>query len=429
MKKLSITGTQLREKLLENPQWLQSEQAQQYTLIEITTHANLEGLKVKRLSPNLKFCGIGLGEWEGQCASLKNCKLLETAEAYFEGNVDFSGSGLLTTKGISLNPNGVVPSKYVALFENCKNLSTAEGDWPGPISYANSGIKTIGNLTIKFPTSKESLKENLRDDRNQSLMAASFQGCMDLKIAQGDFPNMVDFSNSGIIECKNLRVNGSNPNGNSASFENCQYLNEACGEFEGAVNFSGSGISNINTEKLIIKTPNKQFMAAYFIDCQNLNWAQGKFPGGVDFSNSSVKEIKDILTPINSHVLYVDCKNLKIAKGQYSGCVNFSNSGIEKFDEENFKILNTKSNIKTQTKNTFKPTFKAPIKLILRNCKFLKEIPIIILKDLNGNVDEEDLFSQVVADKNLIDKCLEKLRIKRKIKDGTTGLIEKCLEI
>jgi hypothetical protein len=300
--KLSVTGSYLREKLLENPSWLKSHEISQYSEIEITTYANLSGLKITTLDhKNIKFCGLDPAT--GLCAELNNCLILEKISAHFEGNVSIQNSGLKTTDGISINPNGVSPNGYVANFDYCFNLKVAQGDWPGAVSYAYSSIEKIENLHI--------------ERGNTQGVAANFKGCANLTEANGVFPSMVDFSESGVERSNNLQVMGKDKEGNAAKFIKCTKLLVAEGYYSGGVFWDNSIVNQIDSKNLTILCPNNENIAASFQNCQNIDTAKGNYPGILNLQNSSIKRLGKLnfhnchTKPLTTIILTKGCNNLK----------------------------------------------------------------------------------------------------------------------
>ncbi|MEI6656026.1 MAG: hypothetical protein WCP45_14780 [Verrucomicrobiota bacterium] len=129
-----------------------------------------------------------------------------------------------------------------------------------------------------------------------------------------------------------LHFSGRNNIGNAATFEGCKHLKVAEGKFAGLVDFSTSGVEKIG--RLEITAPNKEGGAACFWRCYALNMAEGTYPGGVWFDESGVRTIGELFVTAPDHdgfaAGFFGCKSLDIAEGTFAGTVDFEQSGIKK---------------------------------------------------------------------------------------------------
>jgi len=128
--------------------------------------------------------------------------------------------------------------------------------------------------------------------RNAKGDAASFSCCKNLKVAEGNFNGLVNFSDSGVEKIGNLEITAPNNRGAAACFGRCNALKIAEGTFAGSVCFNESGIKMIG--ELNITEPNKDGFAADFFECKTLKMAEGIFPGCVDFALSGIKKIGEL---------------------------------------------------------------------------------------------------------------------------------------
>lgn len=115
-----------------------------------------------------------------------------------------------------------------------------------------------------------------------------------------------------------LHFTGLNADGWSASFERCLFLEKAEGNFKGAVSYHGCGIKEIGN--LVIQNPSSRGIAADFSGCQRLSVARGTFPGAVDFSGSGIDRIGSLLITLppkgvevfeGKKASFLNCENLK----------------------------------------------------------------------------------------------------------------------
>lgn len=125
--------------------------------------------------------------------------------------------------------------------------------------------------------------------RNHLGNAATFEGCNYLKVAEGNFAGLVDFSRSGVEKIGRLEITAPNKYGGAACFWRCYALNIAEGTFPGAVWFDESVVRTIG--ELFITAPDQNGFAAGFFGCKWLEVAEGTFAGTVDFEQSGIKEI------------------------------------------------------------------------------------------------------------------------------------------
>ena len=101
--------------------------------------------------------------------------------------------------------------------------------------------------------------------RNHKGNAATFDRCSHLKIAEGKFAGLVDFSHSGVEKIGSLEITAPNKRGEAACFWSCNALSIAEGTFPGCVWFSESGVKEIG--KLTITQPNRNGIKANFFGC------------------------------------------------------------------------------------------------------------------------------------------------------------------
>ena len=139
---------------------------------------------------------------------------------------------------------------YAATFFGCNQLKVAEGEFAGWVDFSRSGVETISDLKVYAP--------------DKQGYAASFCQCNALKVAEGIFPGYVDFSHSGIKRIGKLNITASE-DGYAADFFGCIALEIAEGTFPGHVDFEGSGIKTIG--KLAITAPNDDGIKANFLGC------------------------------------------------------------------------------------------------------------------------------------------------------------------
>ena len=83
----------------------------------------------------------------------------------------------------------------------------ARGNFPGYVIFRCAGVEKIEELHITKP--------------NMLCLAAAFDGCEHLKVAEGTFPGHVDFSDSGINKIGRLSIMSANENGIKADFTGC----------------------------------------------------------------------------------------------------------------------------------------------------------------------------------------------------------------
>jgi len=134
--------------------------------------------------------------------------------------------------------------------------------------------------------------------RNHKGYAATFDGCNQLKVAEGRFAGWVDFSRSGVEKIGDLKISTPDKEGYAASFCECNALNTAEGTFPGYMDFSHSGIKRIGNLNI---TASEDGFAADFYGCKTLEIAEGTFPGHVDFENSGIKIVgKLVITAPNN---------------------------------------------------------------------------------------------------------------------------------
>lgn len=125
--------------------------------------------------------------------------------------------------------------------------------------------------------------------RDNAGNAATFEGCSHLKVAEGKFAGLVDFSSSGVERIGRLEITAPNESGGAACFWRCHALDIAEGTFPGAVWFDESGVRTIG--ELFITAPDQDGFAAGFFGCKSLGIAEGTYAGTVDFEQSGIKEI------------------------------------------------------------------------------------------------------------------------------------------
>lgn len=80
--------------------------------------------------------------------------------------------------------------------------------------------------------------------KNSLGYSADFQNCQDLKIGEGNFAGLANFSISGIEEIGQLTC-GKSTAGNSANFQRCLSLKTGSGTYEGKAHFALSGIEKL----------------------------------------------------------------------------------------------------------------------------------------------------------------------------------------
>lgn len=131
--------------------------------------------------------------------------------------------------------------------------------------------------------------------RNDAGRCAEFLACEQLKVAEGIFHGMVDFTQSGVERIGELTILQPDNTGNAARFRECLELKEARGNYPGFVNFGRSGIVKITDLKVM--SQNQWRMSADFSECMNLKVARGYFDGPVSFKKSGIQEVKDIVVP------------------------------------------------------------------------------------------------------------------------------------
>jgi hypothetical protein len=166
-------------------------------------------------------------------------------------------------KAVAENPAKITADEFYAMIE--ENPSVFE-HWDTPLEITEYINCQYSNITHLSPH----LTFSARDKHGWS---ATFDYCVDLKIATGNFKSYVYFGSSGIKKIENLHILHSNPNGNAANFYNCKSLQIATGTYPGFVSFESSGIHSI--KDLHIQTPNKQKKYTDFKDCQRLHILQG----------------------------------------------------------------------------------------------------------------------------------------------------------
>ena len=199
---------------------------------------------------------------------------------------------------------------FIARFEGCMQLKVATGNFSGSVDFGGSGIQKIKDLKIKADEG----------------YAATFEYCSDLKTAAGSFSGFVNFNHSGVRAIKRLSVSEADSIGRAASFVGCEDLEIATGTYQGSVDFSSSGIKEI--KRLGIAGNKEGGFAAKFCHCKNLKVATGIYCGHVSFLGSGIDSISDLVIT-NGGASFENCKELKIATGRYEGFVDFSESGIK----------------------------------------------------------------------------------------------------
>jgi hypothetical protein len=103
----------------------------------------------------------------------------------------------------------------------------------------------------------EEIKDLVISASDRHGCAASFFGCMDLRIAIGTYPGYVDFANSGVSEIKDLVILKPDTNGNTSNFFGCENLKTK----EDVIVDSQSGAEEI--KDLMIKKLQKQLFDAH----------------------------------------------------------------------------------------------------------------------------------------------------------------------
>ena len=106
--------------------------------------------------------------------------------------------------------------------------------------------------------------------RNERGDVANLSGCMALRVAEGCFNGLVDFTESGIERIGDLSITRPNEDGEAAYFTLCIALKVAAGRFPGFVSFDASGIKGIGD--LNIAAPNSYGTWASFLVCSSLEF-------------------------------------------------------------------------------------------------------------------------------------------------------------
>lgn len=89
-----------------------------------------------------------------------------------------------------------------ASFMNCPNLKVAEGNFRNGVDFGDSGVERIGDLKIEQP-----------DDNG---VAADFSGCKKLREVHGTFPGQLQCQNSGVVRVFNLNITQASEEGEAA---------------------------------------------------------------------------------------------------------------------------------------------------------------------------------------------------------------------
>jgi hypothetical protein len=252
-----VTGEQLREFVMEDPEWI-AKHATKHHPVVVTTPADLSYTSVTHLSPFISFRGI---EWEDkfrvnlghyQCCSLEGCKELRVFQGKFHGLVKATFAGFETIDTPNLKIFEVSPNQPATDLACCPNLKVARGRFPKGVNFHDSRIKEID-------TDPET--GLIIEDYDNDKVAAYFDHCEDLKVLVGFYPGKVIADNSGVETLaynekrphdptQNLIITKWDDDGEGLSLERCKKLKVVNLMINSSVFLEESGVERIETLKL-----------------------------------------------------------------------------------------------------------------------------------------------------------------------------------
>jgi hypothetical protein len=204
---------------------------------------------------------------------MRSCPELQSIEGTIEGFLLASACPKLKTTN-NLKVLGTNSGGTCADFSKNPLLKRAEGFFQGFVDWSGSGVVEIGEdepggLELHPPLPEKPLKEGTVNLISGPGWAASFALCSGLKKVSRTFHGTVDFSQSGLESTKGLKITAPNLEGVAAVFSGCKSLGAIEGEFPGTADYRDSAVAYVGALKLPHE-PKKNFLILR--DCPNLDF-------------------------------------------------------------------------------------------------------------------------------------------------------------